>query len=371
MPWIRFRSRVHRWLSPLRDYPVIWDGLRALDLRIDRGRQATARMLPVLVRPAPRRLQVAITAQCNLRCIGCRYGRDFMPNSQLPLPLVEQLLADAGQAGVREVRFYGGEPLLHRDLPRMLERTIELGMQPWVTTNAILLEERIDELYAAGLRQITVGYYGTGADYDAYVQRRNRYARLEAGFAAVRDRYGTDVSLRINWLLMRPSCTVADLDAACGFAERFGAEIQVDLVHYSLPYFSEGPDRMLQFRAEDRPAIEAVVSELVRRKEAHPKRFRQSLAGLKSIPDWLVLGPAMRVPCDSHEMLWVGADGTVQQCYVTFPLGNLHQQPLRELLFTDAHRRAARDSFELNCPNCHCNYDRRIDKHGPAVARYG
>jgi cyclic pyranopterin phosphate synthase len=142
-------------------------------------------------------------------------------------------------------------------------------------------------------------------------------------------------------------------------------------VHYSLPYFSEGPDRMLQFRAEDRPAIDAVVSELVRRKEADPGRFRQSFAGLRSIPEWLLLGPGMRIPCDSQEMLWVGADGTVQQCYVTFPLGNLHQQPLRDMLFTDAHRQASRDSFELNCPNCHCNYDRRIDKHGPAVARYG
>ena len=92
----------------------------------------------------------------------------------------------------------------------MIERTIELGMQPWVTTNAILLEERIGALHAAGLRQITVGYYGTGADYDAYVQRKNRYA-LDAGFAAVRDRYGMDVRLRINWLLMRPSCNLADL----------------------------------------------------------------------------------------------------------------------------------------------------------------
>ena len=368
---MRLHSRVHRWLNPLRRYPLIWDRLRALDLRIDRGRQSAARLLPVLVQPDPRRLQVAITAQCNLRCIGCRYGRDFMPNSELPLPIIEQLLVDAAVAGVREVRLYGGEPLLHRDLPRIIERTIELDMLPWVTTNAILLEERIGALHAAGLRQITVGYYGTGADYDAYVQRKNRYARLEAGFAAVRDRYGKDVRLRINWLLMRPSCNLADLDAAFGFAERYDAEIQVDLVHYSLPYFSEGPDRMLQFREEDRPAIEIVVSELVRRKEAHPQRFRQSLAGLRSIPEWLMLGPAMRVPCDSHEMLWIGPDGTVQQCYVTFPLGNLHQQRLRDLLFTEAHRRAALDSFQLNCPNCHCNYDRRVDKHGPAFARYG
>ena len=98
---VHFRARVHRWLSPLRRYPAIWNQLRALDLQIEQGRQATARILPVLVRPTPSRLQVAITGHCNLRCIGCRYGRDFMPNSELPLPIVE-LLVDASAAGVRE-----------------------------------------------------------------------------------------------------------------------------------------------------------------------------------------------------------------------------------------------------------------------------
>ena len=29
------------------------------------------------------------------------------------------------------------------------------------------------------------------------------------------------------------------------------------------------------------------------------------------IPDWLLLGPEMRVPCTAYEMAWVGADGTV------------------------------------------------------------
>lgn len=78
----------------------------------------------------------------------------------------------------------------------------------------------------------------------------------------------------------------------------------------------------------------------------------------------------MCVPCDSHLMMWVGADGTVQQCYVTYRLGNLHEHRLRDLLFTAEHRRCARDSFQLGCPNCHCRYDRRVHKHAPSRARY-
>jgi cyclic pyranopterin phosphate synthase len=78
----------------------------------------------------------------------------------------------------------------------------------------------------------------------------------------------------------------------------------------------------------------------------------------------------MRVPCDAHNMVWVGADGTVQMCYVTFRLGNLHEQRLRDMLFTATHREAARDAVAVNCPNCHCKYDRRVEKHSPSAKAY-
>lgn len=369
---MQLRSRLRRALAPhLRRFPAVWRALGRTDASIERARQSLAAHIPQLIAPSPRQLQIAVTAHCNLRCVGCRYGRDFMRGAQLEWPVVRALLDDARDLGFWEIRLYGGEPLLHPELPRMVEHTVRLGMEPFVTTNGMLLAEKFDDLHAAGLRRLTLGFYGVGDAYDGYVGRRDRFARLERGIATVRDRYGDAVDIRINWLLMRPSCTVEALDEVCRFAERYRLRIQVDLVHYSLPYFSEGPDRMLQFRPEDAPALQVVMAELLRRKQADPERFFHSALALRSIPDWLLLGPDMRVPCDARQMLWVGADGTVQLCYVTFRLGNLHEQRLRDMVFTPAHHQAARDAFALNCPNCHCKYDRRTEMHGPSAAHYG
>lgn len=365
------RSKLRRRFgSVLKRRPRIWKALAGIDTGIERLRHSVATKLPMVIRPEPRHLEIAITSYCNLRCIGCRYGRDFMSGTQLAFPMVRDLLEDAHAAGFLDVRFYGGEPLLHPDLPQMIQRSTELGLSCYVTTNGILLKQRIDTLYAAGLRAINIGFYGTGARYDAYVQRPERFAQLEAGVAALRDRYGLTIQLRINWLLMRPSCNLEALYSAWNFAQRFQAKFQVDLIHYSLPYFTEGPDRMLQFRAEDRDEIERVIAEVLRLRTEHPDRFNHSLPGLRSAPDWLLNGAAMRVPCDSYQMIWVGPDGTVQQCYVTYRLGNLHQQRLRDMLFSRAHHEAARDSFALGCPNCHCHYDVRVQKHGPSLAQY-
>ena len=48
---------------------------------------------------------------------------------------------------------------------------------------------------------------GVGANYDAYVQRRDGFSRLEAGVAYLRERYGKQIEVYITWLLMRPRVT--------------------------------------------------------------------------------------------------------------------------------------------------------------------
>jgi cyclic pyranopterin phosphate synthase len=293
-----------------------------------------------------------------------------MPGHQLPLEVVRALLDDAREAGIDTVRLYGGEPLLHPELPQIVAHSVEGGLSTYVTTNGSLLAKRFGDLFAAGLRFVTVGLYGTGTDYDGYVQKPGAFRRLERGLMAVRERHGDEVEIRLNWLLMRPSCNRRSLDAALEFARRLHASLQIDLVHYSLPYFTEGRDGRLQFRPGDRPEIEEVVHRLIRVKRARSLRIEQSELALRSIPDWLLEGPGMRVPCDKYRMLWIGADGTVQLCYVKFVLGNLHETRLRDILYGAEHTEAARRAFQLDCPNCHCGYDQRTRKHTPSRRRY-
>jgi cyclic pyranopterin phosphate synthase len=169
---------------------------------------------------------------------------------------------------------------------------------------------------------------------------------------------------------MRPTCNLQSVRETLQFAERYAAPLGVSLIHYSLPYFTEGPGRELQFRPDDRPAIEEVVSELMRAKQLRPELIQQSMMALRSIPDWLLKGPNMKVPCDRYRLLWIGADGTVQLCYVTFKLGNLHEKRLSEMLFTAEHRQASRDAFALNCPNCHCSYFSRVERNLESRLRY-
>ena len=363
-----------RLIRALRRY-VTSPAARRLLVEADAGvkllRHTGAALVPTLIRPVPEKVTIAITAACNLRCIGCRYGRDFMPNAQLPTSIVGDLLTDVAAAGYPTVRLYGGEPLLHPDLPLFVQLALRAGIKPYVTTNGILLQRRMRELHDAGLRAVTIGFYGVADAYDAYVAKDGAFSRLEQSVAAVRDEYGMMIDLQINFLLTRHTCSIPVLRKAWAFAQRYRLSFQVDLIHYSLPYFTEGRDGALQFDGSDRRMLLDVSRELLRLKSLEPELLTEPKESIRSIPDWAVKGAGMDVPCDAYKLLWIGADGTVQLCYAAFPLGNLHEKRLRDIFGASEHRLACRDAFELNCPRCHCERSARIRAHLPSRIRYG
>ena len=106
-------------------------------------------------------LRVSVTDKCNLRCVYC------MPESGLPWLHRDELLSyeeiveivrAAAHVGVRAIRLTGGEPLVRRDLHRLVAgiNAIEGIDDIALSTNAVLLEEQLDALVAAGLRRVNI-----------------------------------------------------------------------------------------------------------------------------------------------------------------------------------------------------------------------
>ncbi len=123
-----------------------------------------ARLLDRLDRPL-RDLRVSVTDRCNFRCPYCMpkeiFGRDhaFLPRAEiLSFEEITRVVRAAASLGVTKVRLTGGEPLVRRDLERLVAMVaaVEGIGDLALTTNGALLAGKARALREAGLSRVTV-----------------------------------------------------------------------------------------------------------------------------------------------------------------------------------------------------------------------
>src|SRR5438093_8799873 len=109
-------------------------------------------------------LRISVTDRCNFRCVYCMpkdvFGRDYPFLAHADLLTFEEIarLARLFKAhGVERIRLTGGEPLLRRNLERLVEMHAAIGdLDLALMTNGALLARKARELKAAGLNRVTV-----------------------------------------------------------------------------------------------------------------------------------------------------------------------------------------------------------------------
>jgi cyclic pyranopterin phosphate synthase len=110
-----------------------------------------------------RDLRISVTDRCNFRCVYCMpkevFGSQYRFLERRELLSFEEIARVARAfvaAGVNKIRITGGEPLVRRDLERLVAQLAQLDVDLTMTTNGSLLPQKAQALAGAGLRRITV-----------------------------------------------------------------------------------------------------------------------------------------------------------------------------------------------------------------------
>ncbi|MCS7281225.1 MAG: GTP 3',8-cyclase MoaA [Desulfobacterota bacterium] len=105
-------------------------------------------------------LRISITDRCNLKCRYCVDGKvPFVPHSEiLSYEEITRFVRVCSKLGITKVRLTGGEPLLRKGLSLLIRSLTSIeGIEDIsLTTNGVLLEEKISELKECGLKRINV-----------------------------------------------------------------------------------------------------------------------------------------------------------------------------------------------------------------------
>ncbi len=109
-----------------------------------------------------RDLRISVTDRCNFRCTYCMPFDEYTwieRNQVLSFEEITRLTQIFVGFGVEKIRLTGGEPLVRRDLHRLVQNLHNISyatLDITLTTNGALLAEQAPALYQAGLRRINV-----------------------------------------------------------------------------------------------------------------------------------------------------------------------------------------------------------------------
>jgi GTP 3',8-cyclase len=261
-------------------------------------------------------LRVSLTDRCNLRCAYCMppEGLDWLPKPELLTAeeIIRLVSIGVERLGITEVRFTGGEPLLRRELVKIVAATAALRPRPQVslTTNGIGLDRLAGPLAAAGLDRVNVSLDTLDRDVFVRLAHRDRLGDVLAGMAAAAAAGLAPV--KVNAVLMRGvnEQEAVPLLRFCldqGYELRFIEQMPLDAQHGWRREDMVTADEILGLLKEDFDLTE----DDPRERGSAPAELFLVGGGPQRVG---VIGSVTRPFCGACDRVRITADGQVRNC---------------------------------------------------------
>jgi hopanoid biosynthesis associated radical SAM protein HpnH len=203
--------------------------------------------------------------RCNLACAGC--GKIDHPDEILNRRLsVDECLAAVDESGVPVVSIAGGEPLIHKDIARIVEGIVERKKFVYLCTNALLLEKKLHEFTPSPYLTFSVHLDGLRDRHDTSVCRKGVFDKAVEAIRAALDK-----GFRVT-----ANCTLFQGETAPEVAEflDYCKELGVEGVTISPGYsYSHAPQQEIFLR---RTAAKRLFRDVFRLGRGRKWRFNQS-----------------------------------------------------------------------------------------------
>ncbi|MBC8498446.1 radical SAM protein [Candidatus Bathyarchaeota archaeon] len=318
-----------------------------------------SRHLPTMI------ANLAITYRCQCRCRTCNiWKKEETEREELALEEYHALF-ESNMDVLREVRsiqITGGEPFMRRDLPELVS-TIHASLPDctfWIPTNGMnpraveeATKEMLEHLKGRGVG-VSVSVDGMGPTHN--VQRgvvgsfRKAMETLRR-LSALREehpRLGLTVGMTLTPQNYREASEVYPL------ARRFGADFSMRPVNFSDIYYRNMDERrpLDDVSGELLPLIRTIARDTVKRKgiihSAPTLRYMQGIVDYIRDPTYRSL------PCAAGEdSFFLDPYGDVYPCiFVDEKMGNIREEQLADLWWTDAASSLRERISRGDCPGC-------------------
>jgi MoaA/NifB/PqqE/SkfB family radical SAM enzyme len=306
-------------------------------------------------------------SRCNCRCVMCDIWRANRNGREIAPDLLAQHIDSFRKLGVEWVVMSGGEALMHSNLWALCEQVKAMPAKITLLSTGLLLKRHAENVIKWS-DEVVVSLDGSGEVHNEIRRIPRAFEKLSEGVAALKE---IDPNFRVTGRCVVQRHNFADLPNIVDAAHRIGLnEISFLAVDVSSSAFNR-PQPWGDERVSDVALSPNEVTELDQIVEGMIERSAGDFASgfvaespdkLRRIPRYFAaLNGNGDFPTTACNAPWVSSvietDGTVRPCFFHRSFGNVHEQPLDEIL-NSPDARAFRAGLDVTrneiCRKCVC-----------------
>jgi cyclic pyranopterin phosphate synthase len=270
-------------------------------------------------------LRISVTDRCNLRCTYCMPEEVTFLNRRelLTFEEIAHFVQVAAPLGIDKIRLTGGEPLMRRDMHKLVAMLVAIpGIRDvGLTTNGLLLANQAKLLYDAGLRRLNVSLDTLDAGRFRELTRRDGVEEVLKGLDAAKSAGFHPIKVNavaIRGFIEHDAVPLARYCRDNGFEMRF--------IEY-MPIGAESWERgKVFFAAEILELLEREVASLVPATDYDPRAPAMDFAYADGNGRLGLIASVSRPFCRSCNRVRLTAEGKLRNCL--FALDETDVKPL-------------------------------------------
>jgi GTP 3',8-cyclase len=259
-------------------------------------------------------LRVSVTDACNIRCRYCMPEKvlGFLPQHRLlSFDAITRVVSILAGSGIRKVRLTGGEPLMRPLLESLIAELAQIeGLdQIAMTTNAMMLADKVHAFEAAGLTHVNISLDTLREDAFKSISRREGLGSVLEGIEAA---LTTGLKIRLNALLLR-DINLEDCIPLVAFARERGLFIRF-IEFMPLDADRQWSQNQVVHGQELRNRLEAHFGPLTAIGRTDPAQPSSDFAFETGKGGVGFINPVSQPFCQSCNRLRLTADGKLRNC---------------------------------------------------------
>ncbi len=258
-------------------------------------------------------LRLSVTDACNLRCSYCMpLEQGVARQDYLTFEEIDRLVRILATIGIRRVRLTGGEPLVRRDLPRLIGMLNAIpGIEEvLLTTNGVLLKPLARQLKEGGLEKINIHLDTLSPEK---FRKITRWGEIGQVFAGLEEAARVGLSpIKLNAVIQK-GVNDDEVEGLLKFAAERGLILRLIELMPIGPAKNQSDRFITAQEIQDRLAAKFTLTPSTRRPGNGPACYYDvAVKELGALVGFI--SPVSRPFCESCNRIRISADGRFQDC---------------------------------------------------------